>query len=83
MFLVGATAGRAVAVFGRRNQNAIETAKVSTDPRSGDTRRHHISEKNLQKAVKAAVHGANRRRYISSFFVTGLVHCDSQADDRS
>src|SRR4029453_22128 len=28
------------------------------DPRSGETRRHHVSEKNLQKAVKAVIQRA-------------------------
>jgi site-specific recombinase XerD len=32
--------------------------KLSMDPRSGETRRHHISEKNLQNAVKRAIHEA-------------------------
>ena len=29
--------------------------KVSTDPRSREVRRHHVSEKNLQNAVKGAI----------------------------
>jgi site-specific recombinase XerD len=29
--------------------------KVSIDPRSGEIRRHHVAENNLQKAVKLAV----------------------------
>src|SRR5712691_4069309 len=33
-------------------QYVFPAAKVSIDPRSGETRRHHVSEKNLQKAVK-------------------------------
>jgi integron integrase len=39
-------------------QYVFPAAKVSIDPRSGETRRHHISEKNLQKAVKAAIQRA-------------------------
>ena len=36
-------------------QYVFPASKVSTDPRSGETRRHHVSEKNLQKAVKTAI----------------------------
>ncbi len=32
--------------------------KLSRDPRSGEKRRHHRSEKNLQNAVKAAIRRA-------------------------
>jgi len=39
-------------------QYVFPAAKVSTDPRSGQVRRHHISEKNLQKAVKVAIQRA-------------------------
>jgi integron integrase len=39
-------------------QYVFPAAKVSVDPRSGETRRHHVSEKNLQKAVKAAIQRA-------------------------
>jgi integrase len=39
-------------------QYVFPAAKVSIDPRSGETRRHHVSEKNLQKAVKAAIERA-------------------------
>jgi integron integrase len=37
-------------------QYVFPAAKLSIDPRSGETRRHHISEKNLQNAVKRAIH---------------------------
>lgn len=37
-------------------QYVFQAAKLSMDPRSGETRRHHISEKNLQNAVKRAIH---------------------------
>lgn len=40
-------------------------AKVSTDPRSGEAWRRHVSEKNLQKAVKAAVERAGIRKAAS------------------
>jgi integrase len=46
-------------------QYAFPAAKVSTDPRSGEARRHHVSEKNLQKAVKAAVERAGTRKAAS------------------
>ena len=39
-------------------QYVIPAAKLSMDPRSGETRRHHISEKNLQNAVNRAIHEA-------------------------
>ena len=35
-------------------QYAFPASKLSTDPRSGVTRRHHINESNLQKAIRAA-----------------------------
>jgi integron integrase len=36
-------------------QYVFPAAKLSIDPRSGELRRHHVEEKNLQNAVKAAV----------------------------
>jgi integron integrase len=36
-------------------QYAFPAAKLSTDPRSREIRRHHVSEKNLQNAVKLAI----------------------------
>jgi len=39
-------------------QYVFPAAKLSMDPRSGETRQHHISEKNLQNAVKRAIHEA-------------------------
>src|SRR2546423_807841 len=39
-------------------QYVFPAAKVSTDPRSRCLRRHHIAERNLQNAVKAAVRRA-------------------------
>jgi integron integrase len=32
--------------------------KLSVDPRKGETRRHHVGEKNLQNAVKLAIRAA-------------------------
>jgi len=37
---------------------SVPAAKPSLDPRSGESRRHHIQEKNLQNAVKIAVRKA-------------------------
>ena len=39
-------------------QYVFPAAKLSIDPRSGEMRRHHISEKNLQNAVKRAIYEA-------------------------
>lgn len=39
-------------------QYVFPAPRLSLDPRSGETRRHHIGEKNLQNAVKAAVREA-------------------------
>jgi hypothetical protein len=38
-----------------RGQYVFPAAKLSTDPRSREIQRHHVSEKNLQNAVKLAV----------------------------
>ena len=42
-----------------RWQYVFPAVKLSVDPRSGETRRHHISERNLQNAVKNAIRAAN------------------------
>jgi len=39
-------------------QYVFPAAKLSIDPRSQETRRHHVSEKNLQNAVKLAIRQA-------------------------
>lgn len=39
-------------------QYMFPAAKLSTDPRSGVVRRHHIQEQNIQRAVKQAVRSA-------------------------
>lgn len=36
-------------------QFVFPSSRLSTDPRSGETRRHHVNEKGLQRAVKRAV----------------------------
>jgi integron integrase len=43
-------------------QYVFPADKLSTDPRSGEVRRHHVSENNLQKAVKTAIHRAGLRK---------------------
>jgi integron integrase len=39
-------------------QYVFPAAKISVDPRSHETRRHHVQEKNLQNAVKMAIRQA-------------------------
>ncbi|MEQ1622831.1 MAG: integron integrase [Methylococcales bacterium] len=39
-------------------QYVFPAAKPSTDPRSGEVRRHHIQEQSIQRAVKQAARGA-------------------------
>ena len=39
-------------------QYVFPAQKLSTDPRSGELRRHHVNEKNLQNAVKQAIERA-------------------------
>jgi integron integrase len=46
-------------------QYLFPAAKPSLDPRSRETRRHHVSEKNLQNAVKVAVRAAGLRKPAS------------------
>jgi integron integrase len=46
-------------------QYLFPAAKPSLDPRSGETRRHHVSEKNLQNAVKLAIRAAGIRKPAS------------------
>ena len=46
-------------------QYLFPAAKPSLDPRSGDLRRHHVSEENLQNAVKLAIRGAGIRKPAS------------------
>jgi integron integrase len=40
-------------------QYVFPSARLSVDPRSGVTRRHHVDEKGLQRAMKQAVRDAN------------------------
>jgi integrase len=46
-------------------QYVFPATKLSVDPRSGETRRHHVSEKNLQNAVKFAIRAASIRKAAS------------------
>lgn len=46
-------------------QYVFPAAKLSIDPRLGEMRRHHISEKNLQKAVKTAIERAAIKKAAS------------------
>ena len=46
-------------------QYAFPSTKLSLDPRSHETRRHHIQEKNLQNAVKIAMQGAGLTKAAS------------------
>jgi integrase len=52
-------------------QYLFPAAKPSLDPRSGETRRHHVSEKNLQNAVKLAVRAAGIRKAASCHTFAG------------
>lgn len=45
-------------------QYVFPSKNLSTDPRSGKTRRHHVLESGLQKAVKAAVNRAGLTKPI-------------------
>jgi integron integrase len=46
-------------------QYVFPAAKPSLDPRSGEIRRHHVSEKNLQNAVKLAIRAAGINKAAS------------------
>jgi integron integrase len=46
-------------------QYVFPAAKPSLDPRSGEIRRHHVSEKNLQNAVKLAIRPAGIKKAAS------------------
>ena len=46
-------------------QYLFPSTRLSVDPRSGATRRHHVNEKGLQHAVKGAVRRAGIRKKAS------------------
>ena len=46
-------------------QYVFPAARLSVDPRSGAVRRHHISEKCLQRAFKSALKEAGIQKYAS------------------
>ena len=46
-------------------QYVFPATKLSTDPRTGDVRRHHVGADGLQKAVKQAAHAANIIKPVS------------------
>jgi integron integrase len=46
-------------------QYVFPASKLSVDPRSGELRRHHVSEKNLQNAVKLAIKQARIHKAAS------------------
>lgn len=46
-------------------QYAFPAAKASLDPHSGEHRRHHVLEKNLQNAVKLAIRAAGIKKAAS------------------
>ena len=46
-------------------QYVFPAAKPSLDQRSGEMRRHHVSEKNLQNAVKLAIRAAGVKKAAS------------------
>jgi integron integrase len=43
-------------------QYLFPAGKLSVDPRSGKTRRHHVSEQNVQRAMKSALRAAGVRK---------------------
>ena len=46
-------------------QFVFPSAKISTDPRSGAVRRHHIHENGLQKVIKAAADNAGLNKKVN------------------
>ncbi len=47
-------------------QYVFPARNISVDPRSGITRRHHVDPSVINKAIKAAVHGAGLTKHISA-----------------
>jgi len=48
-----------------RWQYLFASARISTDPRSGAVRRHHIHENGLQKRIKKATHAAELAKRVN------------------
>jgi integron integrase len=46
-------------------QYVFPSKTLSKDPRSGETRRHHVKESGLQKAVKLAVRRADLKKWVT------------------
>jgi len=47
-------------------QYVFPSNKRSTDPRSGKIRRHHLDEKNIQRAIRIAARQANFHKPVSN-----------------
>ena len=47
------------------NHHVFPAAKLSVDPRSGLTRRHHADDSNLQRAVRCAAQRAQLSKSVS------------------
>jgi len=59
-----------------RWQYVFPSKKLSTDPRSGIVRRHHVLESGLQKAVKVAVNRAQITKRVSAHTFRHYVESD-------
>jgi integron integrase len=55
-----------------RWQYVFPSSKISTDPRSGDVRRHHVHENGLQKYIKSAAAAAGLSKRVTCHT---LRHC--------
>ena len=47
-------------------QYAFPSGRLSVDPRSAKTRRHHLHENGLRRALKRAAHAAGLTKKVSS-----------------